>query len=100
MRLLFSLFIALLILPVFATAAIVYNDPEVFWVRQNAAYFTDPATNQAVRTQRLSNDQIRIYLRNDAVRIQLGLEPIEKKTIQRTFSTGPTTLQQYFATKE
>ncbi|HLD05212.1 MAG TPA: hypothetical protein VJG90_05845, partial [Candidatus Nanoarchaeia archaeon] len=87
----------LLLIPTFANASLVYNDPEVFWVRQNAAYFTDPATNQAVRTQRLSNEQIRIYLRNDAVRIQLGLEPIEKKTIQRAVSTGPTTLQQYFA---
>ncbi len=101
MRILSLLAVILLLLPILASASVIYNDPEVFWVRNHAAFFTDPATNQQVRVQRISNDQLRIYLQNDGVRTQLGLPVLEKKAATQTLSTGPITLQQpYVAQKE
>ncbi|MEK6964289.1 MAG: hypothetical protein AABX70_07730, partial [Nanoarchaeota archaeon] len=64
MRILALLALMLLLIPAFSMASLVYNDPEVFWVRNHAAFFTDPVNNQQVRVQRISNEQLRTYLQD------------------------------------
>ena len=98
MRILTFLALTFLLLATLSSAATVYNDPEVFWTRNHAAFFTDPATNQQMSTQRLSNDQLRIYLRDDGVRTQLGLPVLEKKVATRNIGMGPAATYQPYVT--
>lgn len=100
MRILTFLAIGVLLLPILASASLVYNDPEVFWVRNHAAFFTDPATNQQVSIQRISNDQLRSYLTDNAIRIQLNLPVLEQKTTTQTQGIGPSPSQRPFVAQK